>query len=202
MNREEIIKLIETLNINKFSDAWSVNLAINDRDIKGVSCHSGVTKCCLVFDNLDFVIKWSSSGEEALMECDIYERAKKKNLSFLFPETTVFATINEIDFIAQEKIDFCCSEVPLSLRTKYQKQTVTVNTNIYSKMEKGFRLGTDCDRKLNRLWAKMVISLYGKKVAKTLCDFIQEDQINDLHGENLGYKNNHPIILDFSGYYR
>ena len=58
------------------------------------------------------------------------------------------------------------------------------------------------NRRLSREWAKLAISLYGKKTCKSLCDFIVEYGINDLHEENLGFKNNKPVILDFSGYYR
>lgn len=202
MNREEIIKLIESLNINEYTDSWDVGVAIGRKKIEGVSCHHGATKCCLVFDKLDFVIKWSPcSGKEAFAEVVTYEKAKEKNLAFLFPKTNVFTTINGINFIAQEKIDFSCSDTPRYLKEKYEKQSRTVKNRIYHKMEIGFQLGTYCDRDLNRLWASMVISLYGKKVAKALCDFIRENKINDLHGNNLGYKNNRPIILDFSGYY-
>lgn len=203
MNREEIIKLIESLNINEYTDSWDVGYAISKKNIEGVTCHSGASKCCLVFDNLDFVIKWSpSSGEEAFAEVITYEKAKEKNLAFLFPKTNVFAIVNGIKFIAQEKIDFSCSDTPRHLRKKYEKQSRTVRNKIYHKMEMGFQLGTSCDRDLNGLWASMVISLYGKKVAKALCNFIRENKINDLHDNNLGYKNNRPIILDFSGFHR
>ena len=202
MNREEIIKLIESFNINEDTDAWNINHIIRLKNIEEVSCRNGVSKCCLIFDKLDFVIKWSPySGKEAFAEVSTYEKAKEKNLAFLFPKTNVFTTINGINFIAQEKIDFSCSDTPRYLKEKYEKQSRTVKNRIYHKMEIGFQLGTDCDRDLNRLWASMVISLYGKKVAKALCDFIRENKINDLHGNNLGYKNNRPIILDFSGYY-
>lgn len=202
MNREEIIKLIASLNINEYTDSWDVNYIIKNKNIKGVTCHHGASKCCLVFDNLDFVIKWSpGSSKEAFAEVSTYEKAKEKNLAFLFPKTNIFTIINGVQFIAQEKIDFSCSDTPRYLKEKYRKQSRTVKRKIYHKMEKGFQLGTDYDRDLNEIWANMVISLYGKKVAKSLCNFIQENKINDLHGNNLGYKDNRPIILDFSGYY-
>lgn len=70
-------------------------------------------------------------------------------------------------------------------------------------MKKGFYItDSDYNRELDSLWSRMVISIYGKKMCKSLCDFIRENKINDLHCHNLGYKNNKPIILDFSGYYR
>ena len=57
-------------------------------------------------------------------------------------------------------------------------------------------------RNLDPLWAKMALVIYGKKLCKTLCEFIIENKINDLHESNIGYKNNRPIILDFSGFDR
>lgn len=56
------------------------------------------------------------------------------------------------------------------------------------------------NRELDYTWAAMALVIYGKTVCKKLCNFIQENKINDLRDANIGYKNNKPIILDFSGF--
>ena len=48
----------------------------------------------------------------------------------------------------------------------------------------------------------MALVIFGKKLVKSLCEFIVENDINDLHENNIGYKDNLPVILDFSGYKR
>lgn len=205
MNKEDIIKIIVSLKIESSFSGWDVEDAIAKLDLSDTIAHcSGACKHCLIFKQEDFVIKWCNSRykNEAVEECEIYKKAKEKNLQFLFPLTYILCSVNGIDFVYQEKIDCSCAELTRESRKNYLIITKTVTNKIVFKMKKGFDLNMGFDKPLNVLWAKMVISLYGKKIAKNLCDFIQENKINDLHDYNIGYKNNRPILLDFSGYHR
>lgn len=157
---------------------------------------------CMLIKNKSYVIKWSKGERtEAEKEAEYYKEAKEQSLEMFFPETELLAEIGGIKFVAQEKIDFCVAEVPESKNKKFQKVTKTPSLEIVQKMQKCFnKAGRSCHRNLDYTWAKMALSLYGKKRCKALCEFIIEHEINDLHYGNLGYKNNKPIILDFSGY--
>ena len=93
--------------------------------------------------------------------------------------------------------------------SRYQEQKFdrigkTASIKIMRKMEKEFQKasGGGWGRSLNARWAKVALVIYGKRACKTLCDFIVKHNINDLHENNIGYKNGKPIILDFSGYNR
>ena len=55
-------------------------------------------------------------------------------------------------------------------------------------------------RDLDELWAKVAVSLHGKRKVIALCEFVKKYHINDLHGSNIGYIGISPVILDFSGY--
>lgn len=108
----------------------------------------------------------------------------------------------DVTVIIQDKVDYSVSGCSWDKKQHYQHIANTVTNRIFSKMEHGFRINCGYDRDLDTTWGKLVISLYGKRVTKKLCEFIQEYKINDLHSSNIGYKNDRPIILDFSGYYR
>ena len=167
----------------------------------------GASKMCIILRKADFVIKWStghdyeSGFDEAYDEVLIYQRAIKAGLEMFFPKTEVFCTYNGINFIIQEKIDFSTHTIPMSKENRYSHKTRTVSPAVVEKMDNCFyqmRRG----RELNPLWASMAIILYGKRKCKALCRFIIENDINDLHGSNIGYLKDKPIILDFSGYHR
>ena len=118
-----------------------------------------------------------------------------------FPKTEVFCTYNGVIFVIQEKIDFSTSNLPIKKDDRYSYKTRNVSPSIIEKMNGCFSQMSR-GRELNPLWASMAIILYGKRKCKALCKFIVENNINDLHGSNIGYLKDKPIILDFSGYHR
>ena len=167
----------------------------------------GASKMCIIIKKADFALKWStghdyeSDFDEAYDEVLIYQRAVKAGLEMFFPKTQIFCTYNGINFIVQEKVDFSTYTIPASKENRYAHKTRTVSPAVIEKMGNCFyqmRRG----RELNSLWASMAIVLYGKRKCKALCKFIIENSINDLHGSNIGYLKDKPIILDFSGYHR
>lgn len=211
MNKERIIEIVNSLEIDNTTTQYEISRKIEKLELEDeVICFNGVTKNCPVFKKENFVLKWAyksscftESLDEAIQECEIYQKAKEQGIEKFFPRTEFFADINEVSFIMQEKIDYSCADCSIKTKEKYSKISKTATDKIFFKMQKGFNIdGGWLDRDLDSLWAKMAIVLYGKKMCKKLCSFIQENKINDLHGNNLGYKNNHPIILDFSGYHR
>ena len=165
----------------------------------------GASKVCVVFVKQDIVIKWSTCGNEAEQEVEMYERAKTANLAKFFPKTEILCEHNGVVFVRQEKIDFSCREMDNRTARKFERISKTATPKIVSKMDRQFKKadhGAGYRRDLDTMWAKMAIVLYGKKACKALSDFVQENGINDLHRSNLGYKNGKPIILDFSGFRR
>lgn len=211
--RLAIIAFLDALNITPNTDSYVVSSLIRQlRDnpvstpIGYVQVDEGASKICLIFKDFPFVIKWNTYNYgEAVQEVAIYKDAVAHGLAYFFPKTELFYEHNGVSFVLQEKID--CSAGDARCRKDYTKVikrvTKTPTTRIYEKMEREFkRAGHGYKRDLDESWAKMVISLYGKKAAKALCAFVIAHKINDLHSSNIGYKNFRPIILDFSGYHR
>jgi hypothetical protein len=102
----------------------------------------------------------------------------------------------------QEKVTIQAGDVWGDLVVKYQKIAKTVSPKMVDKVQKDLNKVSGYTRHINTLWIACLLSLYGKKATKALCKFVQEHDINDLHGSNVGFKNDRPIILDFSGYHR
>lgn len=206
LERKQIIELLKDLDIQTSDDSYDIRKKLNDlgyhRD--QVSVADGASKICLIFKDKPFVIKWSTYGySEAMKEVEVYKKAIEKNLEKFFPKTAFLFSIFGIDFVAQEKIDFSVSNCSFKTDKKYHRISRTALDSTVARMEKEFYKASPlCKRRLDRTWAKMAIVLYGKKACKALCNFIIENKINDLHGDNIGYKNNKPIIIDFSGYDR
>ena len=173
------------------------NIVSNRREIEMAD---GASKYVVIFKNKDYVLKWSGDNS-VLKEAIIYQRAVKKGIAFMFPQTILIGEFHGIYYSIQEKIDYSARKIPRKDLSKYCKMTKTVNDDILQKMEKGFYI-PNCgyNRSLHTTWAKVFISLYGKAMAKKLCAFIQENRINDLHSSNIGFRNYKPILLDFCGY--
>lgn len=209
---KDIIGFLSALEIEQWSSSSTIQEKIRKRFpeyTSKITVQRGASKKCLVFQDEDFVIKWATGdvdpeNNEAVKEIEVYQDAKEKHLEQFFPKTELLAEINGVIFVKQEKIDFSCSRTPFRKCQKYDRIARTVSDHIFDKMASQIRKAGNINysRDLDYTWGRMVISLYGKKVAKALCDFIIDHEINDLHGENLGYKNNKPVLLDFSGYDR
>lgn len=210
MKNEQLYEMLESLGITGREDSYEVSNMVRDHGFKKdfVTVHGGASKVCLDFANENFVVKWTGETrgdyDEAMEEVEIYQKAVNAGLAVFFPATELFATINGVHFVKQEKVDFCVEETPYHKEKKYAYQSRTASDRIVKKMQLSFNraCGHRYSRSLNTTWAKMALVVFGKKLVKSLCEFIIENGINDLHESNIGYKDNLPVILDFSGYKR
>ena len=50
-------------------------------------------------------------------------------------------------------------------------------------------------------WLCDALEYYGLKKVEKLLTFIYDEDIDDLHSSNLGYKDGRPVIIDYAGYY-
>ena len=204
---EKIIDVLKHLGITEYDDSYDAHEKLKKYDpnlAEQVSVSDGASKICFVFKNKPFVVKWSTNGyKEAMEEVEIYNRAMAQDLAKFFPKTAFLVRVNGIDFVAQEKIDKSVSECDCKDVQRFRRISKTATDKIVYKIEHEFhRAGNGYHRSLDHNWAKMAIVLYGKHACKALCEFVIDNNINDLHGRNIGYKNGRPIILDFSGYHR
>lgn len=210
ITRKEIKELIASLDITKSTTRNRVGEMLKAKGCSSTKYRvcDGASKLCIIPKDADFVVKWTSNPcsfdkdyDEAYDEVLIYKKAVKAGLEMFFPRTEVLLINNGVIFVIQDKIDFSSLNTPTATEDRYLYKTKTVSPAIIEKMESCFS-SMARGRDLDTTWASMAIVLYGKKKCKALCRFVIENNINDLHRSNIGYLNNRPIILDFSGYHR
>lgn len=180
---------------------------------KGYPCEytEGCSKGVIVFSSMPFVVKFDSwdnnegeRGHECGRELEIYNEAVKRGLDCFFPKTEYLCHAADVNFYLQQKIDFQDANIS---SWEYQKAIKNINRTASDKMVNKFRRYLEQEapfyvRHINGRWIAAVFSLYGKKKAFQLENFIIEMGINDMHGNNIGWYKKKPVILDFSGYYR
>ena len=176
-----------------------------------ISTSNGATKECLVFPDLGYVLKWSTETRDAEREIAVYQKAVEENLADFFPATELAAYIvlpttgEAIAFTAQQIISTNAHNIMWSeggVKTRLLRIAKTVPDYRASQIERQFRKADQngCGRDLDGLWAKVAVSLHGKRKVIALCEFVKKYHINDLHSSNIGYIGISPVILDFSGY--
>lgn len=176
-----------------------------------VEASNGASKECLVFPDLGYVLKWSMETRDAEREVAVYQKAVEAKLADFFPATELAAYIvlptdgEAIAFTAQQIISTSAHKIRWDcdgLKTRLLRIAKTVPDCRVSQIERQFRKADQngYGRDLDELWAKVAVSLHGKRKVIALCEFVKKYHINDLHGSNIGYIGISPVILDFSGY--
>lgn len=196
MTNDEILEIMEV--IQSYGDD-------SMRYIPNTTLRTGATKNCLVFKQEDFVVKFPKRGNrfdkitECQMEVDLYQDAEKFRVQpVLLPTFYLGKNSADIPFYIQKKIDYSVWETPRDSSIKYVKMTQAINNDILSKVQSSFLSYSS----INITWLKMVWLIYGEKFMRSLEDWMNQNQINDLHESNLGYRNHKPVLLDFSGFGR
>lgn len=202
---------IDAFSIQHLSE--NLHLAIRKRKIREYFIAAGETKVCIIPKNKQYVIKISVCRDKDKMsacgyEAEVYYKAKKESLEQFFPTTETLYDKNGICIIAQQKCDFSSAHIPFNKDNKYQRIVRTFEerddyTCFCDKIDRDMQNFKDdgYTRYINRTWIAMSVVLYGKKSVKRLCHFLSVNNIDDLHDNNLGFINDKPIILDFSGYF-
>lgn len=158
---------------------------------------SGATKYCLIDENS--VIKWNKDASyisDIDKECENYQKALEKGIGFLFPKTEILYEEEDFRVIIQEKVDITYAGMEREAIKKLRHQCRTVSTVFVNKVQRNiYRDRTPND------WVKALVCIYGKQITRKFEEFTHEQKINDLHGNNVGFLNGKPVVLDFSGYH-
>ncbi len=195
MTQAEIINIINSLKVGLHDSKKSLVRKIKRNNLEGIlSMEYGMTKFCIVPTDANFVIKWSTRYETdwASREVTLYEKAEDSGLQMFFPKTEIlFISDSGITFVVQEKIDYTLWECECSDKGKRIAcfKRIKISNQLCEEME------------IPSIWIKSAVALYGEHTVQKLSDFLNKHDINDLYANNVGYKNNKPIIMDFSGYY-
>ena len=194
MDTTEILDLLNQYSESEFDNSWF-------DDIPNCGRATGAFKECLIFPDMDFVLKIpfgfrenSEMGNACYNEIETYQSAKEAGVEKVFLETWFIGFLkNGRPVYGQAKADYTSSSLPENKKKKYERITRTVTENMCSKVIRGMY-----DHSVNRLWVEMFISLYGKNFARKFEAWTKETRLTDFHSGNIGYRKDKPIILDYN----
>ena len=194
MDTTEILDLLNQYSESELNNSWF-------DDIPNCGRATGAFKECLIFPDMDFVLKMpfefsrnSEMNNACYDEIKTYQSAKEAGVEKVFLETWFIGYLrNGRPVYGQTKADYTSNSLPESKKKKYERITQTVSENMRSKVIRGMY-----DHSVNRLWVKMFISLYGKNFARKFEAWTKETRLSDFHSGNIGYRKDKPIILDYN----
>ena len=157
----------------------------------GMSFADGATKAVFISFDFDWVIKINLPGERndyCARECENYRLAEERGLAYYFAATEYLGEFEGVHFYAQEYVN--CdegvdSEIYNSLRARYKSSDNDVDDDcLWDEVEE-----LDAEERVELLYND-----------DALVRFIWECRINDLHCGNFGIKDDHYVMLDYSGF--
>lgn len=192
-----ILNLIEkgipdNLNFDN-AHSWFEN---NELEREGYWAASGMTKLCLGHYELDdWVIKIGYCDKEkdfALIEYENYLKALSLNLERFFPKTIYLGEYDNKKFFLQEQAEYDEERVLEELFDELLKENEEDGGDEESNDPEYIWDEVRALDDESRIWLFFSNS--------DLLDFLNENNINDLHEGNFGYIGDQIVIIDFSGY--
>lgn len=159
----------------------------------------GVSKGVIIFDDLDWVVKFplgvsSSSGRPVIDYCakeyDVYTKALEVGLGSLFAPIYFLEHYFGVDAYAMEKVEVD----PDRIYSEYFDSWASIST------------ATEGRHRLNFFEKhEMAITLFDyhdESLIDAFIDFCNNEGVGDLHCGNMGYNEDDVLVLiDYSGFY-
>ena len=223
-NKDEILKLLEDAPLTEsdiFYDEYNENfMETMGADFSKKFTYSyGATKFVLIpnDENENFVIKipytgssgydsnyyyndaatyidyWSAGTEDRewdYCEAEVirYQQAAEYGLEKCLAKTEFVGFINGYPIYVQERCKvFSCNENKHSMEEL--KTTIDICNLWYY------------NSSIDGNWLTDFRIYYGEETLKKFIDFISSNDWNDLRSDNIGYINNKPVLVDYSGFY-
>lgn len=157
-------------------------------DIENARFTNGVSRGVFIFDDSDYVVKFSLTEEydSFINEQELYIEAEKYGVEKFFAPITYLCTIGEFRFYIQKKV----------------KSGTRMDTDGENLSEASISLLNGCNDTSfcqNDLFDDFYENYEEEELYK-LIDFINDYDINDIHYRNVGFLNNLPVIIDYAGY--
>lgn len=204
----EVLKVLnEYCGISKDCDfaSWDIGPILGKAAEKlDAKIASGATKAVLVLDNMAIKIplnlnddasdvftnaNCSNGWDYCEAELNILKNAEVCGVGMCFAYQELIGDIHGYPVYAQEK---CVIWGNVHEYEDYSEEK-------RSSTEKYVRnMGHYC---FNECWLSDFLDYYGSEMLEKFLDFIQGQDITDLHGGNLGYVGNRPVIVDYGGYH-
>jgi hypothetical protein len=169
--------------------ATKVVLLLNDSFVAKIGFNGSFDEYYTKNDKYEYRFTPFLHQDYCKIEKEIYERAKAEGLDMFFTKVDLLSTTKEGRniYIAERVISY------------YDDNTTTSSCD---SREKAYSIMEENNTYINDVWAGVAVERYGEELFKKFLKFIDDEDINDLHGGNIGFrKDGTPCLLDFSGYW-
>lgn len=193
----------------KYKDGWGRQnmkdywLSENFEFLNSIDCDldSGVTRVVVIPENLSWVLKFNFISEVLTvdynkLEATHFEVAAEEGLDEFFAATYYFTSVDGVDVYIQEKVKV--DEDAIS--DSFYNFTLE---NLYSGDDENDEriqemAWTDSNDLTNE---ERICAMVGDSPKiNALLNFIEYNDINDLHSGNWGYRDGEPVMIDYAGY--
>lgn len=140
-------------------------------------------------DNWDAFVPFEAIYDYCKAEVDNYQFAIIEGLEDVFAEISLLGYIKGFPIYVQKKVTTFWQT---RNRVKHTEEERTSLKNSYKRGDL---------EKLPIDWCLDFIAAYGEEKFMNFLIFTIECHINDLHGDNVAYRNGKPCLSDFSGYW-
>jgi hypothetical protein len=124
------------------------------------------------------------------IEKEIYEKANKASLAMFF---------TKVDLLCETKEGY---PIYVAERVSSFYDEDYYDSSSRDSREKANSIMEEAHTYINDEWAGVALEKYGEELFKKFLNFIDDEDINDLHSGNIGFrKDGTPCLLDFSGYW-
>ena len=185
---------------------------IMDECDKNVECRYGASKFVMLFDGSNKVVKipmngsWSynyndnadyddpvwepfATADYCALEALIYEAAVEAGLEMFFASTVEAGRTSKgcgVPYYISERVN-------TGYDYDYEYEPSDDSKKKAREMTNRGSVSID--------FVAAALDFYGEVLVKEFLDFVREWEINDLHDDNIGYRNDgSPVLLDYSGF--
>lgn len=212
-----MFQCVEVLDIlNKCCDRLSRDSHFTQDDMSVLSLageklggrlFSGATKAVIVLEDMAIKIPFNgyydsfgfqeftcardqgTGWDYCAAELDVLRSAAVEGLEMCFAQEEFVGTIGGYPVYAQER---CVIWDHIHDYQDYTKEKRDSTEKYVS--SKGYYCFNEC-------WLSDFLDYYGSEMLEKFLDFVETNEIMDLHGGNLGYVGNRPVIVDYGDYH-
>lgn len=220
MNKADVLKLLEVCTFKDIftsEDSYhDVIIPLEEAEKSTIECDSGATKLVLWIPNFDeYVVKipftgvyeedWIKGDKGYLWQGENYREyfGAYDGWDYCYVETSLYAdAVREgVDqfFLKTSFLGYIKGH-PIYIQPKAVEFYKVPHKISPEEKQESHKICRECRVSLKPEWVLDAIRCYGLSQVKKLFAFINEYQIEDLHGNNLGYYKDKPVIIDYAGF--
>ena len=155
-----------------------------------------------------------SSWDYCEQEEIIYNRAVALGIGDMFAGTVKIADVHNYPIYASERAE-SYSQVDYGSTSSSEtvRHIFSAINQYYAEESELYRIGEqfmeECEEteefsspdRMNLEFLGYMITYYGKRKVRALCEFLFENRLNDFHSSNVGFIGDRPVLIDYSGFF-